>query len=375
MDTSNSGIQIRAWTAVGAMDVEAIFDRLDQRMLDSPPFHDEGMSALKRNFETVCDESGLVSKEAFTALFMAKTKLPFRLTEAAVTLFDSLCYLSTAPLQHTLPLQDSLSLKGLKRALIWCFPDITRSIITTTAGYRERSPADHRRLMFQSLATHYQGRLPLFDRAFAKELAAKNARDLPPEYRGGPVEDEDVNFDSDGDEMFHDVLDFLASTMPDVPPNYAEPRRDSFRDLAKKFHVDAPLLSDLAVPRHRLEVWLSLLLETKLRNRAEDAELELQGVAKSMTECLLHSRPVGACTWPTFNFAMSKLLVGTLGPLILYDLTTSLAPHLRVFLRPIAHDLLRPTLQIRCQHRLRKARLNPHAHSHGSTRKLPVQLN
>ena len=144
MDTNNSGIQIRAWIAIGAMDVESIFDRLDQRILECPPFHDEEVSALERNFETVCDESGLVSKEALTALFMAETNLPSRLTEAAGTLFDSLCYLSTAPLQHMSPPQDSLSLKGLKRALIWCFPEVARLIITTTAGYRERSPADHR---------------------------------------------------------------------------------------------------------------------------------------------------------------------------------------------------------------------------------------
>jgi hypothetical protein len=163
--------------------------------------------------------------------------------------------------------------------------------ITTTAGYRERSPAYQRKLIFESLATPYQGILPPFDREFAKELAAKNAKDFPPEYRGGPVKDEAINFDDDGDEMFHDVLDFLASTTPYVPPTYAEPRRDNFRDLVKKFHADAPLFSDLAVPRQRLEAWLSLLLETKLRNRADDcavdAELELHIVAQSMAACFL----------------------------------------------------------------------------------------
>jgi hypothetical protein len=318
------------------MEIEAIFERLDQRILESPPFRDEEVSALERNIETARDESGLVSKAAFTELFFAKTNLPHGLTEAAGLLFDSLCYLSTAPLQPASPLQDSLSLKELKRALTWCFPDMTRSIITTTAGYRERSPADHRRIIFQSLANSYPDSFPSFDRVSAMELAAKNARDFPPEYRGGPIDDKDVNFDGDGDELFHDVLDFLASTMPYVPPTYAEPHRDSFRDLAKKFHADAPLLSYLAVPRHRLEVWLSLLLETKLRNRVEacavNAGLELQGVAKSMATCFLQPEPVDASTWPTFNFAMSKLLVGSLPPWNVYKLTSPLAPHLRVIL-------------------------------------------
>lgn len=379
MDTRSSGIQVRAWTAVGAMNVEAIYDRLDQRILESPPFHDEEASALERNFDTVRDESGLFSKEAFIGLFFAKTNLPPGLTEAAGVLFDSLCYLSTAPLQTTSPPRMFLTLEGLRRALIWCFSDITRSIITVTAGYRGRPLADHRRLIFQSLATSYKGSFPSFDRVSAKELTAKNARDFPADYHGGPVGDEDVNFDEDGDEMFHDVLDFLASTMPYVPPTYAEPCRDSFRDLAKKFHADTPSVSDLAIPRQRLEVWLSLLLETRLRNRTEDctvdAAQELQGVAQSMAACFLQSGPVDAITWPMFNFAMSRLLVGSFRSSIVYNLMTLLAPHLRVVLRSIAHDLLRSTLQIRCQHRLRRARLNPHTYSHGSTGRLFVQFN
>lgn len=111
MDTINSGIQVRAWTAVGAMEVEAILDRLDQRILESPPFHDEEVSALERNFETVRDESGLISKEAFIGLFFAKTNLPPGLAEAAGVLFDSLCYLSSAPLQITSPPRMFLTLR------------------------------------------------------------------------------------------------------------------------------------------------------------------------------------------------------------------------------------------------------------------------
>jgi hypothetical protein len=118
MDTSRSGIQVRAWTAVGAMEVEAIFDRLDQRILEGPPFRDEEVSALERIFETVRDVSGLVSKKAFTSLFLTRTNLPPGLTEAAGNLFDSLCYLSTAPLQTTSPPEICLTLKGLKCALI-----------------------------------------------------------------------------------------------------------------------------------------------------------------------------------------------------------------------------------------------------------------
>lgn len=330
MDISGSGRQIRAWTAVGAMTSEAIFDRFDQNTIDSPPFSVEELSALEKNFETVCEDSGHVSKAAFTTFLLSKGDLSPVLAEAAGILFDSLCYLSMAPLQTTSLPHDHLTLKGLKRALIWSFPNKALSVITSTSGYRERSPADHRRLIFQSLATSHQGQYPPFDLRFARALAAENARDFPSGHRGIPVEDADINFDDDGDEMYHDVLDFLASTQPYVPPTYAEPCRDSFRDLAMKFHRGAPSLYDLAIPMPRLKAFLSLLLATNLRNRVVDctvdADLELQSVAQSMEACFHQSleahasSPYEGCssgpsdgnTWPMFNFAISKLLVRSL---------------------------------------------------------------
>ena len=350
MNTSDSRRQIRAWAAVGAMTSEAIFDRFDQNTIDSPPFSTEELSALERNFETVCDNGGYFSKAAFATFVLSKGNLPPVLTEAAGVLFDSLCYLSTAPLQTTSLPHDHLSLKELKRALIWLFPNKALSAITTTSGYRERSPADHRRLVFQSLATSYQGRYPPFDVRFARALAADNARDFPPGHRGGPVENADVNFDDDGDEMYHDVLDFLASTQPYVPPTYAEPCRDGFRDLATKFHRDAPSLADLAIPISRLKAFLSLLLATNLRNRvvdcAADADLELQSVAQSMEECFHQSLkahastspagsssgPFDGSTWPMFNFAVSKLLVRSVHHSIRYALLISVASPLRTTL-------------------------------------------
>lgn len=304
------------------MTSEAIFDRFDQNTVDSPPFSPEELSAIDRNFKTVCDKSGHVSKASFTTLVLSKGDLPPMLTEAVGVLFDSLCYLSTAPLQTTSLPHDNLTLMELKRALIWSFPNKALSVITTTSGYRERSPADHRRLIFQSLAISRRGHYPPFDKRFARALAANNARDFPPGYRGSPVEDADVNFDDDGDEMYHDVLDFLASTQPYIPPTYAEPCRDGFRDLATKFHRDAPSLFDLAIPRPRLEAILSLLLSTNLRNRVMDctvdADLELRDVAQSMEACFYQylSLEAGSSsdlldggTWPIFSFAISKLLV------------------------------------------------------------------
>lgn len=305
----------------------AIFDRFDQNIIDSPPFSTEELDALESNFEKVCDDNGHIDRAAFSSFVASRGDLTPALREAIGILFDSLCYLSTAPLQTPSPSPDFLTRKALKRALVWSFPQKASSVMTNTSGYRERSPADHRRLIFQSLATLHQGRCPPVDSDLARALAADNARNFPPGYRGGPVEDEDVNYDRDGDEMYHDVLDFLASTQPYVPPTYAEPHRNSFRSLARHFHEGAPSLYDLAIPVPRLQAFLALLLATNLPSRVvdhmEDADLELDSVAQSIAACfdrLLEisvsvpssersSKLSDGIPWPMFNFAISKLLV------------------------------------------------------------------
>ena len=327
MDMNNSGRQIRAWVAVGAMTSGAIFERFDQNLTDSPPFSTEELNALESNFEKLCDANGHFDKAAFTTFVLSKGDFPRALREAVGILFDSLCYLSTAPLQTPSPSPDFLTRKALKRALVWSFPQKASSVMTNTSGYHERSPADHRRLIFQSLATSHQGWSLSVDSGPARALAANNAREFPPGYRGGPVKDEDVNYDDDGDEMYHDVLDFIASTQPYVPPTYAEPHRDGFRDLSRNFHNGAPSLYDLAIPLPRLQAFLALLLATNIQNRVVDytevADPELENVAQSMAACCDQSLDTSMAvpssersfklshgiTWPMFNFAISKLLV------------------------------------------------------------------
>lgn len=320
MDVSNSGRQVHAWAAVGAMTGGSIFDRFDQSIIDSSPFSTDELDALESNFERLCDDNGRVDRAAFRMFVVSKVDLPSALLhEAAGVLFDSLCYLSSTPLQAISSPPEFLTLRGLKRALVWSFSHKTSSVMTNTSGYRERSPADHRRLIFQSLAISRQHPASQSGRTLARTLAADNARDFPPGYRGGPGEDQDVNFDDDRDEMYHDVLDFIASTRPYVPPSDADPRHNSYRHLATKLHEGAPSLYSLATSTPRMQAFLSLLLATNLRNRVvdgpADTDLELQSVAQSMAACFdqspteCSSGSSGTITWPMFNFAISKLLV------------------------------------------------------------------
>ena len=325
MNASGSGVQIRAWTAVGAMTPEAIFARLDESIADcSGAFPAEEHAALKRNFETICDRNGHITEPAFTTFVLSKTDLSPALTKAVHILFDSLCYLGQVPLQTISPPQAYLTLQGLTRALMWSLPERAPSIIADCPGHRSRTPADHRRLIFQSLATSRGGANIPYDLKSARALAAENAAVFSQgsELR---VDDADLNFDEHGDEMYHDVIDVMASTLPYIPPTFAPPSRDGYHALANMYHAGSPSLYDLTIPNLRLEAFLTLLLTTNFVDGVLDVSQDLESVARSMVASFRQHRrlesealrrasgrpsgPIDGSTWPIFNFAISKLLV------------------------------------------------------------------
>ncbi|KAF2630902.1 hypothetical protein BU25DRAFT_489020 [Macroventuria anomochaeta] len=330
MNSKDAGRQTRAWTAVGAMTPEAVFARFDQRITNS--FDAEEMAALSRNFKEICDNDGHVSEPAFTTFVLSKTRLSPALTKAVHILFDSLCYLSQVPLQAKSPPPTHLTLDGLKRALMWILPSRERSVINATVGHRVRRPADHTRLIFQSLATSYDNFHVPPDVRAVQSLVVHNVARISAEQIHA-FQDARMHFDEDGDEMYHDVLDVLVSTQPYVPPGFAEPSRDAFRALAKKLHEGAPSLYELVVPQLRLEAFLSLLIATNFVDGVLDADQDLEFVTRCIAasfrqrlnlrsvddrsaEC--QSVPNRGSTWATFHFAISKLLPHLFDPL--YDL-------------------------------------------------------
>jgi hypothetical protein len=304
MPETRTGEQIHAWTAVGAMSLEAVFARFDQGITDSSVLFSEELAALQEHFEAICDSRGCIYEPTFTAFVLTKIHLQPALADAVRILFDSLCYLSKVPFQTISPPSRYLTLNGLKRALVWILPSKASSVITETFGFM-RSRTDHRRLIFQSLATsRHEATVPYDLRlAQAVETCKENAYKLG---CGAEFPDIGINFDEDGDEMYHDVLDVLASTQPYVSPVFALQSRDRFRELATKLHKGAPSLFNLAVPEHRLTTFLSLLIATNFLEGVLDPNEELQAVAHDMTASFKHHRRI---KWPMFEFAVAKLLV------------------------------------------------------------------
>ena len=316
MNAEAAGRQIRAWAAVGAMTPTAIFARLNQRTLNS--FDEEEVTALHQNFNEICDGGDHMSKQAFTSFALSKRGISPTLTEPLHTLFDSLCYLSKVPLQTISPQPTQLTLEDLQRALMWLLPSREQSVIPATVGYRIRSPADHKRLIFQSLASPEDGStVPVYGQA-SQSLAFHN---------DAMIADQQVyasDIDDDGDEMYQDILDVLVSTQPYIPVGCAEPSRDAYRKLAKQLHEGAPSVCELVAPRHRLESILSLILATNFMDGVLFADQDLRSVARSMAAsfCIepnprsdksTHPGPtsvqIEGCTWPMFQYAAIKLLV------------------------------------------------------------------
>jgi hypothetical protein len=300
--TQDDAIQIHAWTAVGAMTPEAILARIDQNIIDKRTFRPSELAALRRNFQAVCDPKGQISKAEFTNFVLSKSSLPAALTDAVHVLFESLCYLSRTPLQSTpsspLPPTTHLTLEGLTRALMWLLPSRVPSVITETRSGRMRSPADHRRLMFQSLATSRVAHAPEGTRSVASRREPRN-------------QGAETNGDGHRDEMYHDILDTLASTQPYTPPAFAPPSRDTFHALATKLHEGAaPSLSSLAISKDRLTSFLSLLLANNFAERLLDVSPDLEAVAHAMAASFCDGRQDGQIvTWEMFDFAATELLV------------------------------------------------------------------
>jgi hypothetical protein len=307
MEKTNSEIQIEAWTAVGAMTPEAIFARFDENITNSSTFTTEELAALQRNFETISDREGRISEEAFSTFVLSKTKLSIALTGAVRILFNSLCYLSDTPFK-TSPPPTHLTIEGLKRTLMWILPSRASPVITETCTYPTRSRTDHRRLIFQSLATSrcettvpYDVRL-----AHAVDVRKLAAAELGPDVQ---LADVGINFDEDGDEMYHDVLDALASTQPYVPVWFAKPGPDCFRKLATEMHKGAPKLFDLTIPEQRLTGFLELMVAVNFSESVLEADEELLTVARDMAASFQRGSPGEEITWPMFDFAIAKLLV------------------------------------------------------------------
>ncbi|KAF1976386.1 hypothetical protein BU23DRAFT_597213 [Bimuria novae-zelandiae CBS 107.79] len=303
-------------------------------LLNAHVLHDNEQEALTKAFDDLAIEISGVSRVKRTSLVShIQSQLPRDLpTVFADHLYRMLVYLSTAPLYRApdAPLPGSLSVSEIQHALAWLLPGRQLYMSETGNMGRMRTPADGRRLLFQSLAERHistpespnkeAARRDYAHRnAFDMEYAKKFARST--EYLNSILTEWcKINRDDDGDEMFHDVLDVLHKNVPDNFP-YGS-KRDDLRPLAKELKADFEL-HNLAIPRVDLKEFVRALLILQIE-QAEHARSSLEPAAsQSFDEAAASVMATFACddkelaaafpegqdlvAWPAFDQGLKQI--------------------------------------------------------------------
>ncbi|KAK8065147.1 hypothetical protein PG997_011894 [Apiospora hydei] len=320
MDTESADAEIETWLGAGLMVPSRIMERLDAAVADGHPLDNEEKLQLRQTFSAMEWQT---------------------LEETAEILFRCLWYLSTIPFPSAPETQvpPGLTLTQTTRALAWFLPG--RHIVITRGGNlsRSRTEADHRRLLFQSLATATLGTpAEELESDAALDRAARNAIEDPSPYQNWPV----INHDGDGDEIFHDLLEVLYATQPRGPIWLAPVGMDGFRWVAKGIVAqlppssssstnvmnNLPSLYSLAIPKARLVAIIRLALAASflveeyeeymdMDEGEEDyqpkpvAQLKLSEVDDAAVECAAapfceQDEGTGLVSWPMFDDALRE---------------------------------------------------------------------
>lgn len=277
---------------------------------------------LEQNLDAICnhDESNTTVKERFVDQTAFAKFLAYRspqhaepvVAKSAPILFRMLVYMSNYPLAPPAP--QSLTKSGFRRAIVHAIPRLSCFFMDSWNYSRERTPADMRRLVFQGLAVPaLPVGLPSFDDSHWTAKAQQRAVDF--ENQHGLNEDVAVvNRDGDGDEIYHDMLDFLFSSQPEKSPWYAPCHRDGFRGFGKKICWSPPL-HELVVTRDVIVTLVELGLTLQGDEKGEIAERLLRK-ADIVNEFV---GSLEGCNFEMFDNACKKHLVST-------PLTASLFP-------------------------------------------------
>lgn len=300
--------RLNSWIAEGAMDRNCIIQRLGERITDFTK--DEEIAQLYQKFQLFgAVDNGTphcLGQTTFLSFLCSHGALPSSLTEAGSILFNILQYLSQAPFSHQQLLPEALTAEEFLRALTWTHYEKACLVNREGNRCRGRTPADHRRLLFQSLATDCDDRILPLDVKEWQQQAERRAFELT-DYRH---EFARINCDEDGDEMYHDVLEVIFSTQPVVDEALAPVEQDEFHSIAKKLHGNDVHLHELTIPPARLQTLVKLLLVARFGHcgMLPDEQLpELSRVTDSIVKSF--NRIAGSgITWPMFDDAARKVV-------------------------------------------------------------------
>lgn len=312
------------WVAKGMLNKGFILGRLDQKIEGNFPFSQEEKSALRRVFQSACSSTDeILTEAAFISFLQTNSTIPRspEASEAGKILYTSLAYLATLPFPinpEKNVSQYGLSLEQFKRSLLWALPGGYSTIIEEGSDSRLRTKADHRRLIFQSLASTTHTVPYDYEDARKKALHDAFQADWEPylEYCS-------LNHDNDGDEIYHDLLDVLYSMQEEKAPWLAAVPRDAFRPVAKRIAIenDVPSLYSIGIPTTQFFYLVKLLLALQFAPGSPETELNLNNfdsAAKSICAAFRAHEEPEIITWPAFNRAMKEITPYLFDPL--YDM-------------------------------------------------------
>ncbi|RDL33726.1 uncharacterized protein BP5553_08094 [Venustampulla echinocandica] len=294
---------ISDWEKSGLMTPEKIRQRLYDQIV-SYCFDENEHAALREKFNSpVVGMNGIKHwDQAIFQNFLSELSIPSSLpllTEAGPILFSSAVYMSRFPF-NTQPIRDlpsNLTYEDLLRAIFWVLPE--RASVDRT-----RTASDQRRIIFQSLAD-ISGDFG-FDEEEEKKIAAQRAFQVVDHSRDWALS----NYDEEGDEMYHDILDVISSSrMQFVEPSYSTYDRNDFRPLARRLATPT-CLRQLAISRGRFKPLVKLLLAEHLNDGIQKPALqlaELEVAADHVVDTFCRgSGPDEVITWQKFEWALSE---------------------------------------------------------------------
>jgi hypothetical protein len=292
------------WAAQGLFTTEKILERF-LRQTNTYNIKIEGLEATFNSVATE-DETGIkrIDEKGFITILTRLNVLPKHLVDVGPILFPSVHYLSIYPFRHEHP--SALTLSELTRGLLWLMPyDKGVTFESWGGGWCEFSPADHRRLIFQSLATERNGHKLPYDVDEWRREARRRAYELPDEKIQSTLPQlGDPNCDDWGDELYHDLLSVVMTAQPKRSLPLAGEPRDAFRPLASRLHGEMPpRLYELTVPTERLQEFVQLMLYHTFGISELDClgdTRELEQVADCITRAFAQHSDAGI-NWPMFD--------------------------------------------------------------------------
>ncbi|KAI1406263.1 hypothetical protein F4819DRAFT_441068 [Hypoxylon fuscum] len=248
------------WAAENELSATRFVARLDETARDNMQITPAKLVRIDKycaahNGEPALSEASFES--LLTSFFPAPIALPI-LKKAAPVLFRMLVYLSRYPFmpeQATRQKDENayLTRSGLLRAVLIAHEDRARRTIGGYGGNhtRTRTAGDHRRLLFQGLAVQLESDPPGYDENVWRADAAERARrfyDSISDEVSCP-DNALTNRDEMGDELFHDVVDFMCQLLPNWQDNSVT--RENLLGLAKSIIQEEGLYR---VPLQRYEL-------------------------------------------------------------------------------------------------------------------------